>query len=289
VVSSACLTYLSAAFATKKKKGTTAEWNEEFESDVDRDDLISFKIWDMGKIERNVDVSRRLEPASKKKMNVKEFAREGPIVKELQELDMIGGGKLFVEISLTIKIPVPGEVHTKTFSYPSWMTDRYGVNQIPPDLDSIRTGWTTLARYTSRWLLSQRAIQASLNNDEDEDEAPVSPRDGEPQDIPEGLQFTLVDISACAHDKAHQLVITYTWKQKDPEKAEDDLFVRPKILTSKLFSIETTLHKKKLYDGKGQGQGTYQDAFEKITKLTDEIVTRGTFPRLERAPIHREN
>merc|ERR1712232_1028475 len=138
-------------------------------------------------------------------------------------------------------------------------------NQIEPDMDAINTGWSTIARYTSRWLLNQRAIQASLQNDEDDDNS---------SEVPEGLQFQLLDISCCAHDKALQLVVAYTWKQE--EKREDDnddyLFEKPKILTSKLFSTATKISKKKLYEHKGMSIKSYQELFNKCRDGLEEVT-----------------
>jgi len=267
-----CQLYLgSSSYATKAKKKTlNPEWNEEFSSEVDRDDTISFKIWDMGKLERNVDIAKKIDPICKKKLTVKSFAREGNLDNESREIPLTGGGTLHVEITFAVNVPVPEQIHTKTFSYPSWMSDRYGVNQVEPDMESINTGISTLARYTSRWLLNQRAIQASLNLDKEDD----APEDNEDQEaIPEGLQFKLIDISCCAHDKALELVVCYTWSQKE-EKAEEeeDLFVRPSILTSKLFSIDSKISKKRRYDHKGMSSKSYQELFNKVRDGTEEVL-----------------
>jgi len=260
----------SALFSTKKKKGNSAEWNEEFSSEIDRDDYVSYKIWDMNKLER-ADPGREVTPLCKKRIPVKDFARRGSITKEQQAISMVGGGTLNVIFSFTVNLPVPGEIHTKTFSYPAWMADQYAVNQVPPDLDSIKVGWSTLARYTSRWLLSQRAVQAQLQRDDDSDED--SGEEQEAGDIPEGLMFRLIDISSAAHDKVYQIVVTYTWYSEEKIEADDDvLFSRPKILTSKLFSVGTQLHKKKQYDGKGHSQGGYTDLFNKVSEGFDEAI-----------------
>lgn len=262
----------STCFNTKKKKGNSAEWNEEFSSTIDRDDYVSYKVWDMGKLER-ADPGREVAALCKKRIPVKEFARRGNISKEQQAISLVGGGTLNVEFSFTVNPPVPGEIHTKTFSYPSWMADQYGVNQIPPDLDSIRTGWSTLARYTSRWLLSQRAVQAQMQRDDDSEED-SAPEEEEQSEIPEGLTFRLIDISSAAHDKVYQIVVTYTWFSEEKTEADDDdvLFARPKILTSKLFSVATYLNKKKQYDGKGHSQGGYTDVFNKVSEGSEEAI-----------------
>mmetsp|Transcript_40326 Transcript_40326/g.86043 ORF Transcript_40326/g.86043 Transcript_40326/m.86043 type:complete len:399 (-) Transcript_40326:81-1277(-) len=257
----------SNAFNTKvKKKTLNPEYNEEFEAQIDRDDSISLKIWDMGKFERQTDTSKKIEPICKKKIAVKDFAREGNISCDKRAIQMVGGGTLEVEITFEMNIPQLGEVHTKTFSYPSWMTDRYGMNQIEPDVQSNNVGWTTVARYTSRWLLNQRAIQASLQKDEEEEEEAA----GE-SDVPDGLKFRLIDISCCAHDKALQLVVTYTW-EKPEEIDEDEYFSRPKILTYKLFTTPIKIAKKKLYDHKGMNAKSYQDLFNKVCDGTEEVM-----------------
>ena len=265
---------ISTSFATKpKKKTNNPEWNEEFSTPVDRDDNFSIKVWDMGKLERNVDIAKKIPPLCKKKIPLKDFARKGNLDHDVRTISMVGGGSLEVEITFTINIPVPGQIHTKTFSYPSWMSDRYGVNQVEPDMDSINTGITTIARYTSRWLLNQRAIQASLQKDDDEDE------EEENQDIPDGLMFELIDISCCAHDKALELVVCYSWNQKEEQKDDDDddLFTRPSILTSKLFSVATKIPKKKLYEHKGMAAKSYQELFNKVRSGTEEVLQNGKF------------
>jgi len=260
----------STCFTTKKKKGNSVEWNEEFSSEIDRDDYVSYKIWDMGKLER-ADPGREVAALCKKRIPVKDFARRGNIAKEQQAIAMVGGGTLNVEFTFTVNLPVPGEIHTKTFSYPSWMADQYGVNQVPPDLDSIKVGWSTLSRYTSRWLLSQRAVQAQLQRDDESEED--SGEEEEEGDLPEGLMFHLIDISTAAHDKVYQIVVTYTWHSEEKAEVDDDeLFSRPKILTSKLFSVASQLHKKKQYDGKGHSQGGYTDLFNKVSDGSDEAI-----------------
>lgn len=260
----------SKAFNTKvKKKTLNPEWNEEFSADVDRDDNFYVKIWDMGKQERNVDITKSIPPICKKKIAIKEYARKGNLDRSKQTIQLAGGGTLDIELTFTMNIPVPGQIHTKTFSYPSWMSDRYGVNQVEPDMESINTGISTIARYTSRWLLNQRAIQASLNRDDDEEA-------GE-SEVPEGLQFDLIDISCCAHDKALELVVCYTWSQKLEEDGETDLFVRPSILTSKLFTVATKIPKKKLYEHKSMSVKSYQELFNKCRDGTQEVLANGLY------------
>jgi len=148
------------------------------------------------------------------------------------------------------------------------MSDRYGVQQVEPDMESVNTGINTLARYTSRWLLNQRAIQASMKNEKDEEaeeEESSAPSDG--------LQFELIDISCCAHDKAIELVVCYTWNQiEEKMEMEEDLFVRPSILTSKLFSIDTKITKKKRYEHKGLNIKSYQQLFNQVREGTEEVL-----------------
>jgi len=199
----------SNAFNTKvKKKTLNPEYNEEFEAQIDRDDSISLKIWDMGKFERQTDVSKKIEPICKKKIAVKDFAREGNITCDKRVIQMVGGGTLEVEITFEMNIPQLGE----------------------------------------------------------EEAAPA----GE-SDVPDGLKFRLIDISCCAHDKALQLVVTYTW-EKPEEIDEDEYFSRPKILTYKLFTTPIKIAKKKLYDHKGMNAKSYQDLFNKVCDGTEEVM-----------------
>jgi len=265
----------SSCFHTNRQKGNSIEWNEEFTAEVDRDDSVSFKIWDMVRVER-ADPVEEVTPLCKKRMPVKDFARRGKLFHEPYAIVMSGGGTLYVEVTLKMHIPVPGEVHTKTFYYPAWMLDSYGVNQIPPDQTSIETGWKAMARYTSRWLLNQRAIQATLQNEveevehlRDEEEANV---------IPDGLRFQLIDINCSAHDKVHQMTVTYTWsQQEDPvqEQNDEESFTRSRILSFKLFTAPVQLLKKhQQTDARGFSQDLYSEAFNIVREGMEQAIVQ---------------
>ena len=240
---------------------------------MDREDILQIKVWDNGKLERNMDNAKVIEPICKKKVSIKELTQNGDVEKVKKSFDLVGGGTIHTELSITINQPKVGEIHTKQFNYPTWTHDKYNINQVPPTMDGYITAVKTVSRYITRWMLNQRAIMASINNDgSDEEEAGDNKNE-----TPEGLLFELLDISACSHDKAIQFNVTFTWSEEKIKEVQnnDEWVSTPNTLTFKIFSTETKIPKKKVYHTKALHPTSYQDIFGNICDGTNEVVVEG--------------
>lgn len=256
----------STSFATQvKKKNLTPEFNEEFSGFVDRDDQIQLKLWDNAKLERNLDSYKKIDPIGRKKVAVKELAKDGSFPTTAFSYTLQPAGELKCEISLEITPPSPGEIHIKQFNYPTWINDKYKINYIPPDFDAVKVGVSTLGRYATRWLLNQRAIMNSLNVEE-EGEQPVQ------SEAPEGLEFELLDLSICSHSKALQLIISYQWNQKQDDVAIPDPDEKPLILQCKSFSVHTKIPKKKIHESKSIPSDSFMKSFNQVCDGTAEAI-----------------
>jgi len=203
----------------------------------------------------------------KKKIPIKDLARSENGKETIQ---LTGGGELNIQYQIKINHPHVGMIHTKFFSYPTWMNDKYFVNVQQPDFESQKTAVSTLTRYAMRWLRNQKAI-GNLNDiqDPDSDEE----KDKEAEEIPEGVMFKLLDMSFASHDKVLQLIVTYQWAAKEKPKNDEespDLGVS-QILQMKAFHTESKATKKKLNNIKPMLPEIYQKEFKSTLSLMDEL------------------
>jgi len=255
--------------AATKKKTINPTWNETFNSKVDRDDFLQFRVYDQAKLEKQLE-SNEVEPMAKKKLLIKDIARAETGTETIQ---LVGGGELTYTYQITINQPKVGMIHTKFFNYPTWMNDKYGVNVQQPSFDSQKVAVNTLTRYAMRWLRNQKAIGNLVDQDQDgsDDE-----KDGEV--IPEGVTFKLLDMSFSSHDKVLQLLVTYQWEPKEKKKEKDDddddfQHGLSQILQIKSFHSESKLPKKKLNNIKPMGPDVYQKDFKATCSSMDELFT----------------
>lgn len=273
--------------STQKKNGLSPSWNETFESPIDRDDSIQFKVYDHKKLAKNLDVQRDIPPLGKKKVTVKTIARKDV---ELDEwYNLVGGGKLHVRIEIKINKPRPGAIHTKFFNYPTWMNDKYGVNVQEADTDAITLGISTLTRYAIRWVRNQRGIVGLLNDDDEEEEAEQPQAEEDPGcEALENLEFQVADIAMCYHNKCLQLVVTYHWVEKEPKVDDiDDEFGIANVLNVKIFTRAGPWAKKKkqIHSYKPMLPELFTKEFKLLAAVTEEVTADGTYSHRHSLPL----
>eukprot|EP00011_Vannellida_sp_DIVA3-517-6-12_P009439 CAMPEP_0114625096 /NCGR_PEP_ID=MMETSP0168-20121206/11098_1 /TAXON_ID=95228 ORGANISM="Vannella sp., Strain DIVA3 517/6/12" /NCGR_SAMPLE_ID=MMETSP0168 /ASSEMBLY_ACC=CAM_ASM_000044 /LENGTH=380 /DNA_ID=CAMNT_0001836375 /DNA_START=53 /DNA_END=1195 /DNA_ORIENTATION=- len=271
-----CKVYLGSktfTTATQKKNGLSPTWGDTFEESVDRDDTIQFKVYDHKKLARNLDVQRDIPPLGKKKLTVKTIARKDVQLDEWYNL--VGGGRLHVLIDIQINTPKPGAVHTKFFSYPTWMNDKYGVNVQEADTEAICLGLSTLTRYAIRWVRNQRGIVGLLNDDEEEEEDAAAADAGADCEALENLEFQVADISICFHNKCLQLIVAYHWVEKEPKVEDiDDEFGIANVLNVKIFTKPGPWVKKKkqIHSYKPMLPELFTKEFKLLAAVTEEVT-----------------
>lgn len=252
-----------------KKGGNTPVWNESFESTVDRDDFIQVRIVDQKKIAKAFE-SKDVLPMGKKKLPVANLARKDGEVDTWWSL--VGGGELHVILNFKLNIPEVNVVHTKCFNYMTWGIDKYGVNVEEADLDRGKVAVRALSRKVIKWVRTQKAIMNVLGqDDEEEDEEDKE----EAIEVPDNMEFRLIDISGCSHNRAMQMVVTFHWVEKAVKKESDDDdydIPIPKILYVKHFDINTKLGKKRIHHYKSMRTDEYFADFNAVTEGMNEIV-----------------
>eukprot|EP01095_Lingulamoeba_sp_RSL-Kostka_P011643 TRINITY_DN44_c0_g1_i1.p1 TRINITY_DN44_c0_g1~~TRINITY_DN44_c0_g1_i1.p1 ORF type:complete len:363 (+),score=114.01 TRINITY_DN44_c0_g1_i1:35-1123(+) len=243
---------------SKKAKSDQFIYDEEFTSPIDRDEIVQISLYNKSKYEEIT--YGKIEPIGKVKIKVTDLTRLEQEVEKVYKLRNHDTGEMKIITKLEINELKPDEVHTKIFSYPVWVKDKYNVQQKQPKKNDLDICFSTLIRYVTRWIKNMRA------------------------QVTEELRFKLIDISFFSHDKAIEILVTYSWEEKDDDDDEEENNNEEEdeeeevdsssiqVLQGKFFSVETKLSKKHLNIYKPTSSETYQECLDNVLQTSVDGV-----------------